>query len=131
MRRLLLGVVAASTLLGCTTTARLQQERTYVLEWIGERPLIDDSHATLTLGADGRAYGSASCNHWFGRYIQDGQQLHIEQVGTTRKLCAPALMEQEARYLKALEQVQRWDLSSTDQLRLWSATGQPLRFWPL
>lgn len=31
-----------------------------MLEWIGERPLIDYSHLTLTLASDGRAYGNAA-----------------------------------------------------------------------
>ena len=44
----------------------LQTERTYRVEWIGERPLIDRSYLTVTLGEDNRAYGNAGCNHWFG-----------------------------------------------------------------
>ena len=59
MKNLLTGVLIATGLLGCAAEpSKLQQERSYVLEWIGERPLIDYSHLTLTLASDGRAYGN-------------------------------------------------------------------------
>lgn len=129
-RHLSLGLVALG-LLGCAAEpVQLERERTYQVEWIGERPLVDNSHLTLTLDADGRAYGSAGCNHWFSPYQLQGQQLSFGQLGSTRKLCPPALMEQEARFFEALGQVQRWDFSPLDQLRLWPAAGKPLRLWP-
>lgn len=131
MKYLLTCAAVLSGLLGCAAEpSKLQQERSYVLEWIGERPLIDNSHLTLTLASDGRAYGNAGCNHWFGRYTLDGEHLAFDQIGSTRKGCAPALMEQETRFLKALQGVQRWDVSATEQLRFWPAQGKPLRLWP-
>ncbi|WP_371919502.1 META domain-containing protein [Pseudomonas sp. SDI] len=124
------GLIAAG-LLGCAAEPmKLEQERSYVLEWIGERPLIDYSHLTLTLADDGRAYGNAGCNHWFAPYTLQGDKLSFGKVGSTRKLCAPALMEQERRFLQALEAVQRWDISPIEQVRFWPEQGKPLRFWP-
>jgi heat shock protein HslJ len=118
-------------LAGCASSApQLQTERTYQVEWIGERPLIDRSHLTITLGEDGRAYGNAGCNHWFASYKLDGEKISFEAPGSTRKMCAPALMEQETRFLQSLTQVQRWDFSATEQLQLWPASGKPLRLWP-
>ena len=113
-----------------SSTAQLQTERSYIVEWIGERPLIDRSHLSITLGSDGRAYGTAGCNHWFANYQLDGHSLHFEQPGSTRKLCTPALMEQETRFLQSLSQVVRWDFSATEQLQLWPEQGKPLRLWP-
>lgn len=101
-----------------------------MLEWIGEHPLIDYSHLTLTLANDGRAYGNAGCNHWFASYTLEGDRLSFGKVGKTRKLCAPALMDQEKRFLQALETVQRWDVSPIEQVRFWPGEGKPLRFWP-
>ncbi|QXI31620.1 META domain-containing protein [Pseudomonas vanderleydeniana] len=125
----ILGMLATS-LLGCAgDRVQLQQDHSYVLEWIGERPLIDNSHLTVTLGEDGRAYGNGGCNHWFAPYTLDGDSLSFGKVGSTRKLCAPALMEQEKRFLQALENVQRWDISPVEQVRFWPAQGQPLRLW--
>ena len=131
MKTLLLSALTGTALLGCAAEPmKLEQERSYLLEWIGERPLMDYSHLTLTLAADGRAYGNAGCNHWFAPYQLEGEKLTFGKVGSTRKLCAPALMEQEKRFLQALETVQRWDISPIEQVRFWPAEGKPLRFWP-
>ena len=129
-RALGVGLLGAS-LLGCASAPlQLETERSYRLEWLGERPLLERSHLTITLGADGRAYGNAGCNHWFASYTLAGEQLSFGAVGSTRKMCAPALMEQEARFLDSLSQVQRWDVSPIEQLRLWPAAGKPLRLRP-
>ena len=131
MKHALVPALFAATLSGCASDpVQLENDKTYRVEWIGERPLIDRSHLTITLGEDGRAYGSAGCNHWFASYRRDGDALRFEQPGATRKLCAPALMEQEQRFLDTLGTVERWDLSGIDQLRLWPAQGKPIRLWP-
>ncbi|MBA1194768.1 META domain-containing protein [Pseudomonas entomophila] len=131
MKHLLAPSLVVLGLTGCATEAPpLQKERSYALEWIGERPLMDNSHLTLTLGSDNRAYGNAGCNHWFAPYTLDGDRLTFGPPGSTRKLCAPAIMEQEQRFLDALPKVQRWDTSAEGQLRLWTGVGQPLRLWP-
>jgi len=38
-------------------------------------------------------------------------------------------MEQERRFLQALETVERWDISPIEQVRFWPAEGKPLRWW--
>ncbi|MNM51368.1 META domain protein [compost metagenome] len=127
----LIAVAAAATLIaGCASHEKLETEKTYRVEWIGERPLMDYSHLTLTLDGKGRAYGNAGCNHWFAGYNLDGENLTFGQAGSTRKMCAPALMEQEQRFLAALGKVQRWDFSEQGQLYLWPANGKAIRLWP-
>jgi heat shock protein HslJ len=131
MKHLLTAGLLAAGLIGCAATApQLETEHSYKVEWIGERPLIDRSHLTITLGDDGRAYGNAGCNHWFAGYQLDGDTLSFSAAGSTRKMCAEALMEQEARFLDSLSKVQRWDLNSIGQLQLWPANGKPIRLWP-
>jgi len=131
MKHLLTAGLLAAGLIGCAATApQLETEHSYKVEWIGERPLIDRSHLTITLGDDGRAYGNAGCNHWFAGYQLDGDKLSFSTAGSTRKMCAEALMEQEARFLDSLSKVQRWDLNSIGQLQLWPANGKPIRLWP-
>ena len=131
MKRLILLAVMGASLAGCAgDPVKLQQNHTYVLEWIGERPLIDNSHLTVTLDDAGRAYGSGGCNHWFAPYTLEGDKLTFGGVGSTRKACAPALMEQEHRFFEALQTVQRWDISPIEQVRFWPAEGKPLRLWP-
>jgi heat shock protein HslJ len=131
-RNTLLLAVLAAAITGCASDRpQLETGTTYQVEWIGERPLIDNSHLTITLGDDNRAYGNAGCNHWFASYTMEGDKLTFGAAGSTRKMCAPALMEQEQRFLDALGKVQRWDISPIDQLRLWSAEGKPIRLWPV
>lgn len=115
-------------LAGCASTPlSLEQERTYRVAWIDEQPLLDGSHLTVTFGADDRAYGTGGCNHWFAGYGLEGRVLRFSKVGSTRRLCAPELMEQEARFFAALQQVRRWDVSPLEQLRLWPEQGKPIR----
>ena len=105
MKRLALTAMVGASLVGCAAEpVQLEQNRSYILEWIGERPLMDYSHLTITLGEDGRAYGNGGCNHWFAPYTLEGHKLSFGKIGSTRKLCAPALMEQEnasSRHWKA------------------------------
>lgn len=128
---LLVGLVL---LTGCSLLSsqpRLQTSKEYIIEWIGERPLIDRSHLTLQLDdAQQRVHGFAGCNQWFGSYRLDGNRLSISHIASTRKACAPALMEQENRYLQALPKVERWDFSEHGQLQLWPTEGAPIRLWP-
>jgi len=130
MHRTLPLALFAAMLAGCASDApQLETEHSYRVEWIGERPLIDRSHLTITFAADGRAHGNAGCNHWFAGYTLKGQVLSFDPAGSTRKLCAPALMEQEQRFLAALSEVQRWDFNAIGQLQLWPASGKPIRLW--
>ncbi|MFT0633402.1 META domain-containing protein [Pseudomonas sihuiensis] len=131
MYRALPLALLTATLVGCASDApQLETERSYQVEWIGEHPLIDRSHLTVTFAADGRAHGHAGCNHWFAGYTLKDEAVRFETPGSTRKMCAPSLMEQEQRFLAALAEVQRWDFNDIGQLQLWPATGKPIRLWP-
>lgn len=131
MYRALPLALLTATLVGCASDApQLETERSYQVEWIGEHPLIDRSHLTVTFAADGRAHGHAGCNHWFAGYTLKDDAVRFEPPGSTRKMCAPSLMEQEQRFLAALTEVQRWDFNDIGQLQLWPATGKPIRLWP-
>ncbi|MCP8463592.1 META domain-containing protein [Pseudomonas sp. ZM23] len=130
MKALIAGACVALALAGCASKPVPEAEQTYRVEWIGERPLIDYSHITLTLDGNGRAYGSAGCNHWFASYTLDGDTLTFGPAGSTRKMCADALMEQEGRFLKMLGEIQRWDLTDEGELRLWPVSGRAMRMWP-
>ncbi|MDH1620229.1 META domain-containing protein [Pseudomonas chengduensis] len=131
MYRALPLALLTATLVGCASDApQLETERSYQVEWIGEHPLIDRSHLTVTFAADGRAHGHAGCNHWFAGYTLKDDAVRFETPGSTRKMCAPSLMEQEQRFLAALAEVRRWDFNDIGQLQLWPATGKPIRLWP-
>ncbi len=117
-------------LAGCAVEPlSLQRDVTYIAEWIGPQPVIGRNPISLTFSAD-RAYGNGGCNHWFADYQLEGQQIRFSQIGSTRKACGEAIMEQERQFLEILARVERWDVSNIDQLRFWPAEGEPIRVWP-
>lgn len=109
----------------------LLQAQSYQVEWIAERPLIDRSMLTFTLLNSQRAAGLAGCNHWSANYQLNGQQLRLSNITSTRKLCAPALMEQEQRFLNALAHVQHWEFAEHGQLWLSVQHSAPIKLWPI
>jgi len=79
----------------------------WMVEYIGERPVIDNSPATIEFAGNGRVGGNASCNRFVGEYALSGSSLSFGKLGATKMMCPPALMEQEARFLAALERVSK------------------------
>ena len=88
--------------------------------------VIDNTRASLRFLADGRLVGLATCNRLLGRYETSADTLRLEAIATTRKMCAPALMHQEARLLELLARVARWRIDATGALWLETATGETL-----
>ncbi len=133
MKKTLLLTCTAAALSACSSlpNTQLQSQQNYQVEWIGERPLIDSSMLTLKLNDPMRATGLTGCNNWTADYQLNGDKLTLSNIATTRKLCAPALMEQEQRFLAALANVQRWEFSEHQQLLLWPAQGTPIKLWPI
>lgn len=130
MRALLMVGLAAVSVTGCSVEPlTLQNEVTYIAEWIGDEPVVGRNPVSLTFSED-RAYGNAGCNHWFASYQLDGQKLRFSEIGSTRKMCAEHIMKQEQHFLELLSQIERWDVSKIDQLRFWPSQGAPLRVWP-
>jgi heat shock protein HslJ len=131
MKSLLMIAVLGAGLAGCASDEVKLQAESQLHRGVDRRTAPDGlRHLTVTLdGADGRAYGNGGCNHWFAPYSLEGDKLSFGKIGSTRKLCAEALMEQEQRFFKALETVQRWDISPIEQTRFWPAEGKPLRLW--
>ncbi|KAA0693853.1 META domain-containing protein [Halopseudomonas laoshanensis] len=105
---------------------RLIQGVEWVVEDINEAGIIDRSHVTVNFGPDGLLYGQASCNNYRGEYALSGEGLTLSTAATTRKACAPALMQQEQRVLAALASLQRFDFTEDGALILYAGAGQSL-----
>lgn len=102
----------------------LQTGKTWLVEDIDRKGIIDSSRASLRFGADGSISGRASCNDYHGSYRLDGEKLVITSaLALTRKLCAPALMMQEARFINSLTHVQTVSASDDGALQLTSENG--------
>jgi putative lipoprotein len=57
---------------------------------------------TLNFGTDGRLHGQATCNRYTSRYELTGTRLTIVSTAVTNRACAPALMDQERRFLDVM-----------------------------
>ncbi len=85
----------------------------WYVEYIGDRPVIDRSPARIQFTEDGAINGNASCNRFFGSYTYVNEQLDIPtNLGATKMMCLPALMEQEQRLLQHLPKAARASLSN-------------------
>src|SRR5690625_1665822 len=67
---------------------------------------------------DGRLAGSNGCNLLNGRYTLTGEGVTIHDVATTRRACAPELMQQETRLNQRLADVRNFDFDDDGALRL-------------
>ena len=133
MRPALLLLLARPVLSACATTTPPTAASPLVgPEWRLEDLLgggiIDNSHVTLTLAEDGRLSGSGGCNGFFGAWTKAaGGKLALGKMGATMKACAPALMHQEGKYLRALETASAYSFTPDGALLVTTAQG-PLTF---
>ena len=98
-------------------------------DWIAEdierRGVVDRSRTSITLGADGRAYGLGGCNRWNGGYTLEGEKLFFGVAASTMMACPPPLAEQEQRFHRTLALIRRWRIEG-DILHLLGEDGATL-----
>lgn len=94
------------------------------VEEVGGQAVIAGSEASIAFDLDGRVHGNSSCNRFFGNFTLTGEGLTISDTGGTMMACDPALMEQEQRFLSALETVRRFENAPDGGLRLVDDDGR-------
>lgn len=104
-------------------TAALLQSGVWVVEDLGGAGVIDNSRITLNFAPDGHVAGRASCNQYTGTYQLTADGITFVRTATTMMACAPALMHQEDRFLKALQATRRIDVQPDGALILVAADG--------
>lgn len=102
---------------------------TWVAEDIDGKGVIDNAQSTLVFGTDGRVSGRAACNQYGGKVTLNGASMIVDQVFSTKMACAAeALMDQETRFLEALQATRSYRMDGT-KLVLLDGSGTPrLRF---
>lgn len=105
----------------------------WVAEDIDNRGVLDRLQSRITFTPESRVEGMAGCNGFGGGYVVDGDRLEIGGEGrrlvSTLRACAPAIMDQEARFHDALGQVRFWRINM-GLLFLLDAEGTPIiRLW--
>jgi heat shock protein HslJ len=83
--------------------------------------------ASLAFSDPGRVSGNASCNRFFGPAQIERDRLRLGPLGASRMACAGPVMEQEQRYLAALQRAYRFEVQGRTLLIHTETQLQPLR----
>ena len=89
--------------------------------------IIDRSRITIEFLEDNRLAGRASCNRYTGTYQLRGDGVAIGPLASTRMACAPALMNQEDRFLRLLGEVTSVRIGQQGELLLSTPDGETMR----
>lgn len=91
--------------------------------------VVPQAQATLAFTDDGRISGKGSCNSFGGAVTISGNAITVGPLAATQMACAEsAAMDQETRYLAAIQQAERFEIQPP-HLYIYSAgQPQPLRF---
>lgn len=107
---------------------RLFRGAEWVVDDLAGRGIIDRSRMTIRFLKDNRVSGRASCNRFTGRYEFTGEGgLGFSQLATTRMACAPALMQQEDRFLDVMDRVSRARIGQHGELLLSTPEGETIK----
>jgi heat shock protein HslJ len=96
--------------------------RAWQLRAIGDEPVGVPPAPALRIDPDGRVGGGTGCNQFGGRAELHGRQLRFGPLIATKRACPAPVMDQERRFLAALEQVAGWRVAG-DQLHLLDEAG--------
>lgn len=100
------------------------------LEDLGGAGVLDRVEATLEFPDPVMVAGSSSCNRFFGTVSISGESIKISPLGSTRMSCPEAIMNQEANYLNALKDAERFTRDGSTLLIYCKGMAKPLRFMP-
>ncbi|MGZ2438574.1 heat shock protein HslJ [Sinorhizobium medicae] len=97
----------------------------WLAEDMGGRGVIDDLQTTLEIREDGTYGGMAGCNHFTGAFSLSGATISFGFAAATRKMCVPAAMDQERKFLNALGDELSWKIEGS-KLTLARPNGPPV-----
>lgn len=100
----------------------------WVLEDLQGSGVLADVQATLEFPEAGKVAGSGSCNRIFGTVEIASNAMRFSPLGSTRMACPEAVMTQEGKYLKALQDGERFAIDGTTLSIYSRGTDRPLRF---
>jgi heat shock protein HslJ len=100
----------------------------WLLEDLGGRGVLDNAQTTLSFPEAGRIAGSGGCNRYTASAALDGERLSVDGLAATRRACVPAVMDQESRYLGALERATRIERADPFLLVHVAGMEKPLKF---
>jgi heat shock protein HslJ len=100
----------------------------WLLEDLGGSGVIDNIQATLTFPEAGKVTGNSSCNRFSGPAEISGDSVKLGPLASTRMACPEAVMNQETKYLNALQAAERFEWKDPYLLVYCKGFDKPLRF---
>jgi heat shock protein HslJ len=100
----------------------------WLLEDLAGAGVIDNVQATLAFPEAAKVSGKGSCNRFFGPAEIAGNAIKLGPLGATRMACPEAVMNQETKYLKALQAADRFEWKNPYLLLHSKGVEKPLRF---
>lgn len=100
----------------------------WLLEDLAGTGIIDQAQTTLRFDGTNAVSGRGACNRYRAAITAQGDRLAVSPAISTRMMCAPAVMDQEMRYLQALQAAQRISLEEEVLLVYGEGNDTPLRF---
>lgn len=81
---------------------------TWRLVQLGRNAPVPEAVSITVSFTEGRLSGSAGCNRYFGEISGGPHELKLGPLGATQRMCEPAIMAVEDRYLSVLERAMKF-----------------------
>lgn len=104
--------------------AALLQGNEWTIENIAGVASAPGTKITMAFGTGGTLSGTGGCNRFNAAYTLTGEGLSIGTGMRTQMACEPPVMQQEERFMAALDQVQGFEIPGRDRLVLLTAKGE-------
>jgi heat shock protein HslJ len=118
--------IGARTFSGCGGETSALLHGNWTIAEVDGKPIVAGSSPTISFGADGKIYGNATCNRFFGGYTLSGEGLTAGGVGTSMMMCEQPLMDQEMKVLEFLKGLGGFGIGGDGSLILRTNDGRTL-----
>jgi heat shock protein HslJ len=95
----------------------------WLVEDIAGQGVVDRAQTTIQFAKDGAVSGDTSVNRYKGKAKINGAKISFGPLASTRSAGPPALMDQEQKFLKALDAVASFRIETTGLLFLLDDSG--------
>ncbi len=98
----------------------------WVVEDIEGRGVVDRAQTTIQINKDGTAHGNTGVNLFNASPTISGNKITFGDFPVTRRAGPPALMDQESKFLAAIQKVKRYQIDNNQVLHLLDENGKEL-----
>ncbi|MBV9385220.1 MAG: META domain-containing protein [Chroococcidiopsidaceae cyanobacterium CP_BM_ER_R8_30] len=111
-----------------TISAQQLMNTAWLLESLDGTSVLKGVQTTIRFNGMNHISGQGGCNFYNAKAQLNGNRLTVGAVASTKKLCAPAVMNQENRYFQAIQNARRVSLEGKYLLIYSDGMNTPLQF---